>query len=472
MVPPAKRPRKDPACRRPPAPRNPLKRKAESPLPVHKDFGALEDVTDVRKCVSTQTNSNDANRASRYLGTVKRLRTQVAYQRSKCGGLLRQLAVQEDKMKAYNDDRHYAAVKRIVADSQTRDKKAVFLRHQIEVYGSKRPSYSEELVRECVIWRFVSPKGYDHARKSDLLTLPAKCTLQRYVGPSPTSSGMSPAMKERLIFEASMLSRKQHMASLIIDEAAIKPKCVYDRKADTVFGLKDKPDNSAACSSTDTLANIVLCFVLHGVANSYRIPCAYYFTKQLSGRGMFAWTKEVICAVESCGFVIVRVVTDNYSANVTMFKHMGNGCLSTAVPHPHDSDKVIFLSFDPCHILKNVRSQFLERELTDGAGVITGKFVQKLYEFQKDKTVKLARNLTRKHVYPSNLEKMNVLRAIQTFSLQVTASLSHLQENRRGDPALYSFREVTPTHDDEAMVLHEDDEVLLHEDDEAMVLYP
>ncbi|KAH7946529.1 hypothetical protein HPB52_000645 [Rhipicephalus sanguineus] len=178
-------------------------------------------------------------------------------------------------------------------------------------------------------------------------------------------------MKERLIFEASMLSRKQHMASLIIDEAAIKPKCVYDRKADTVFGLKDKPDNSAACSSTDTLANRVLCFVRH--------------------------------------------------------------------------DTVIFLSFDPCHILKNVRSQFLERELTDGKGVITGKFVQKLYEYQKDKTVKLARNLTRKHVYPSNLEKMNVLRAVQTFSLQVTEALSHLQENRRGDPALYSFREVTPT---------------------------
>ncbi|KAH6948712.1 hypothetical protein HPB50_025926 [Hyalomma asiaticum] len=48
-------------------------------------------------------------------------------------------------------------------------------------------------------------------------------------------------MKERLIFEALMLSSKQHMASLIIDEAAIKPKCVYDRKADTVLVLKTNP---------------------------------------------------------------------------------------------------------------------------------------------------------------------------------------------------------------------------------------
>ncbi|KAH7966156.1 hypothetical protein HPB49_014068 [Dermacentor silvarum] len=94
---------------------------------------------------------------------------------------------------------------------------------------------------------------------------------------------------------------------------------------------------------------------------------------------------------------------------------------------------------------KEAPNQFLERELTDGTEVITGKFVQKLYEFQKDKTVKLARNLTRKHVYPSNLEKMNVLRAVQIFSPQVIAALCHLQENRCGDPALYSFRGVSPT---------------------------
>ncbi|KAH7936839.1 hypothetical protein HPB49_005705 [Dermacentor silvarum] len=441
IVPAAKRPRKDPAYRDPPAPRNSSKRKAESLLPVHEDFGAREEVTEEKQSASTQTNSNNAHRSGYYLVIMKRLRAQVAYQRSKCAGLLRKLAVDKEKMNEYNDDKHYIAVKKIVADSQKGEKKAVFLRHQIEVYGSKRPCYSEEVVRECVIWRFLSPKGYDHARKSDLLTLPAKCTLQRYVGPSPTSSGMSLAMKERLIFEASMLSSKQHMASLIVAEAAIKPKCVYDRKADTVFGLKDKPSNSAA----ETLANRVFCFVLHGVANSHRIPCAYYFTKQLSGRDLFAWTKEVISAVESCGFVIVRIVTDYYSANVTMFKHMGSGCLSSVVPHPHNSDRVMFLSFDTCHILKNIRSQFLERELTDGTEVITGKFVQKLYEFQKDKTVKLARNLTRKHVYPSNFEKMNLLRAVQIFSPQVIAALCHLQENRCGDPALYSFRGVSPT---------------------------
>ncbi|KAH6940612.1 hypothetical protein HPB50_003012 [Hyalomma asiaticum] len=156
-------------------------------------------------------------------------------------------------------------------------------------------------------------RGYAHTRTAQLLTLPAKCTLQRYMGPSPTTTGMSPAMRERLVFEASLLSSKQHMATLIIDEASIKPKCIYDRKLDTVFRWRDKP-------SSDT---------------------------------------------------------------------------------------------------------------PDGVRDISGILVQKLYGHQKDMTVKLARNLTKKHVYPTNLEKMNVLRIVQIFSPQVTAAIENLQDNRR-----------------------------------------
>lgn len=113
--------------------------------------------------------------------------------------------------------------------------------------------------------------------------------------------------------------------------------------------------------------------------------------------------------------------------------------------HPHDDSRIILLSFDPCHVLKNVRNQFLERQLTDGSGVISGTFVQQLYEHQKNMTIKLARNLTRKHVYPTNLEKMNVLRAVQIFSPQVCAALEHLEENSRNDPALSAFRRASST---------------------------
>ncbi|KAH9378283.1 hypothetical protein HPB48_007093 [Haemaphysalis longicornis] len=92
------------------------------------------------------------------------------------------------------------------------------------------------------------------------------------MGPSPTTPGMSASMKERLVSEASMLSSKQYMASLIIDEASIRPKCIYDRKADAVFGLKDKPGGDTPSSSKEVLANRVLCFVLQGCQASTKFP--------------------------------------------------------------------------------------------------------------------------------------------------------------------------------------------------------
>lgn len=105
-----------------------------------------------------------------------------------------------------------------------------------------------------------------------------------------------------------------------------------------------------------------------------------------SSRDLFTWTKEVIAAVETSGFVIVRIVTDSYSANVTMFKLMTIGTLNMVVRHPHDTSLVIFLSFDLCRVLKNVRNQFFDRGITDGTDVISVS-VKKLCEHKKRTTL-------------------------------------------------------------------------------------
>jgi hypothetical protein len=54
--------------------------------------------------------------------------------------------------------------------------------------------------------------------------------------------------------------------------------------------------------------------------------------------------------------------------------------------------------------------------------------------------VKPVRYLTKKHLYPSNFDKMNVLRAVQIFSSTVTSSLQFLKETEDS-----SFQEVEPT---------------------------
>jgi hypothetical protein len=61
-------------------------------------------------------------------------------------------------------------------------------------------------------------------------------------------------------------------------------------------------------------------------------------------------------------------------------------------------------------------------------GRISASYLKILHELQKDMPVKPVRYLTKKHLFPSSFEKMNVLRAIQIFAPTVTASLKFLQE--------------------------------------------
>ena len=170
------------------------------------------------------------------------------------------------------------------------------------------------------------------------------------------------------------------------------------------------------------------------MSTKYCIPCSYYFTKQLTGKQLYEKTLEVLKNIEECGFEVIRLVADNAKINLSMFKLFGNGTLLPSIPHPCDSHRKIFLSFDPNHIIKNVRSLFLENNMTDGKELISGQFLKLLYALQKDDNIKAVRNLTIKHIEPTNFEKMNVGRAVLIFSPPVTAALEFLHENSQRHP--------------------------------------
>lgn len=216
---------------------------------------------------------------------------------------------------------------------------------------------------------------------------------------------------------------------------------------DCFFGQQTAKENSGAAENTSNimLANKVLCFFATGLSTAYRIPCGFFFMNRLSGKLLYHLTKEVISEVEKCGMCVLRIVTDNHKINVTMMRHLGNGSLKPVVTHPCDPERSLFLSFDQCHIIKNVRSLLLEGEMTDGSQPITGQFVKQLYELQKNEVVKPVRFLTQKHVEPTNFEKMHVGRAVQLFSDDVISALSFLKEYPSPHPQAEKFTNAEAT---------------------------
>uniref|UniRef100_L7LY83 Putative tick transposon n=1 Tax=Rhipicephalus pulchellus TaxID=72859 RepID=L7LY83_RHIPC len=188
---------------------------------------------------------------------------------------------------------------------------------------------------------------------------------------------------------------------------------------------------------------MLLCFVLHGLSTAYVIPVGYIFTRNLKYDRLRSLTFNVLKAFEEAGFFIVCIVTDNHQTSTAMFRGTSDdNTMQHVVPHPVRENDPLFLSFDPNHLVKNLRTNLLEREMFDGTEKIRGGFFLKaLYEIQQNLLVKSARLLSRFHVEPYNLEKMKVSRATLAFSPAVISSLEFLQKNSKAHERASEFRD-------------------------------
>ncbi|KAH6948060.1 hypothetical protein HPB50_022770 [Hyalomma asiaticum] len=224
----------------------------------------------------------------------------------------------------------------------------------------------------------------------------------------------------------------------------VKQRLLYHKQRDAFIGEVDYGVNFPKETTNEpVLANSLLCFVLNGLSVSFKIPVAYFFTRNCTGRELHMLMRHVLKEVEEIGFIVVRIVTDNHKINVLAMQLLCNGSLKHCTDHPGKPNRKLFLAFDQCHLIKNVRSQFLSRDIGKG-GEISSNHLKSLYKMQQGSLVKPVRFLTRKHVFPTNMEKMNVQRAVQVFSPPVTAALKLLQE-QAGHTCDASFAGVGPT---------------------------
>lgn len=174
-----------------------------------------------------------------------------------------------------------------------------------------------------------------------------------------------------------------------------------------------------------------------------KIPVGYFFTKGCTGQQLAEVTRHVIRKTSEIGFDVVRVVTNNHKINVAAVEVLCEGELEIRAPHPADVTKNIFLAFDQSHIIKNIRSQFLAKDI-GGQKEISSVYLKKIYKMQKNSTVKPIRFLTRKHPYPTNIEKMSVKLAVQLLSAAIVGALKYFKD-QAGQTSDAEFASAGPT---------------------------
>ena len=359
---------------------------------------------------------------------IRRLKSQISKLKS-------------EKEQALNNSNYY---KKIVDKNslieleegiKNNEQKALFLKDQLAAY-KKRIIWSDTTIRYAILLCHKSSGAYKMLRNMQILSLPSISTLNKYTG-SCSRENMLSLIKERLLSEFQNLNDKEIFGSLLLDEMKIKPKLRYVPFSDSITGAVTNYETEHV-QIEKQLATHLLGFVFSGLNTHYRIPVGYYFTKNLNGEELYQLTLNIIKDIEQIEFIVVRIVADNYQTNISMFQHF---CFKDQKPnefkqtkiepkikHPLDENRVLFLSYDFCHILKNIRNQFIskKRALKNDGKSINSYPLEKIWKLQKEWAIKPVRYLNEKHLHPSNMQKMNVKLAAQLFSSEVIAVLKYL----------------------------------------------
>ncbi|KAG0421543.1 hypothetical protein HPB47_002572 [Ixodes persulcatus] len=298
------------------------------------------------------------------------------------------------------------------------DPKALFLQEQLTYLGAPKSHWREETVRNFVLWHAKSPCAYRLLRETGVLSLPSRSTLKRYIG-ACSGEVVSSLIKQRIHVEAKLHSGQDCICIVMSIFLGTQWVPTYQKQSDSVHGLVDLGGAEADFGLQDHLATHLLCFGFVGLSTHYRLPVGYYFTKALTGEQLQLLALKVMASIEEAGFRVVRLVGDNHSSNCKVFSNLSGGSIVPVVTHPLDEARELYLSFDYCHVVKNVRSQFLEakRIFRNNGTLIIPDYLRRLFDLQQRQgAFKMVRCLTKKHLWPSNFEKMNVGRAVDIFS--------------------------------------------------------
>ncbi|GBO03937.1 hypothetical protein AVEN_104787-1 [Araneus ventricosus] len=155
---------------------------------------------------------------------------------------------------------------------------------------------------------------------------------------------------------------------------------------------------------------------------------------------LFPLIKKIILALEEIGFKVMGIVTDNNSINRKAVSSFNNPPqFQVQYQHPADEKMPLFYLIDLVHLIKCMRNNWINKingyfmhypqfEGEENAVQITSvSILRKIYDIESSELLKFGIGL-RKALWPTNLERQNVSRALKIFSSNLVKGLLELGE--------------------------------------------
>ena len=274
--------------------------------------------------------------------------------------------------------------------------------------------------------QLISSGCYRYLQSLECLSLPHPSTLRRLY----SNMGLDTYFIDYLKVSCKAFTKYKRNILLQLDEIHVKTDYTY--KGGKIFGsscinwnLDDAEDISSQCDPAKT----VLAFQVSSLYTNWSeivrlLPCCNTKASEL-----LPIVQQVIIDIEKCDLRVIAICTDDYQLNVSLFKSLANKSsnLELTCPNPSDPTRSIFLMFDPVHIVKCIRNNWINQKDTNTTftfpsidqyfggtfpyQVSTATFIdlRNIYKLEQFSNAKIAHKLTSRVVWPSTLERKSYL---------------------------------------------------------------
>ena len=226
----------------------------------------------------------------------------------------------------------------------------------------------------------------------------------------------------RSFFDA--MDERQRAAALLVDEMYVQASVQYCGGEIYGYGL----------NAENELATTVLAVMVKSCFGGGKFLAKLIPVSTLDANFLFETVTSVISILTDCGGHVVALINDNNRVNQKYFTTFTPFSLPEKpwiVKNPHVPSEPMFLMYDPTHILKNIRNNWLTEPTRSLAYPVVGCAekkiacwgnIEELFNHEQAQFFKLSK-LTKCAVHPTNIQKQNVPFTLQVFCDETKSAL-------------------------------------------------
>ncbi|XP_064472820.1 uncharacterized protein LOC135387642 [Ornithodoros turicata] len=236
----------------------------------------------------------------------------------------------------------------------------------------KGNTYSKDWILECIIMKMKSPRLYEHLRQHNIISLPSKSTLKRYLRHYKSGFGFCHKVLAALKRKTKELTSFKRHGGLLIDEIKLSEHLTVTATGQ-IEGFVDLGCFTADKANAPCDHGMVIMFVPF-TGKWMQIIGAFATSGNVKAELLAKIIIEATILAESSGLLVDFITCDGASWNRRMWKILGIGVKSGKVicklQHPVDPSRHLHFLSDFPHLIKCLRNALLKHPFNTPDGMV------------------------------------------------------------------------------------------------------